>query len=202
MDTDTKSALETVVLRPGLCSIFLVVLCAAQLGASRHTNNEFGLEVRFPGGLAVCPASSGGHPHGFYARLGGEHLSCGDHQENEAAMGIYASYNTSFRTSPQANLPCRTGSSPGRKLVDIRNLAIGNLRSVSCAIRLDDGTLQIFVAAQGGSWGTGAQSAEFRSPYIDYMASLSTRPNRARRDMESFRLFLSQTVIHHVVGGG
>lgn len=181
----------------------LAILCwpaslAAAGGPQVHRNEEFGIQARFPSGIQVCEALSGDHPIGFYAWLGRQ-TDCGASKPpSVGAMNVTALYNAAFYTSP--SLPgCRAGSVPRGSRIDLSGLAFRGLRSVSCATRQADGSLEVFVAAQGGSWGRRYRSPETRAPLIDYSAVLKTNPERLRRDMATFRTLLSHIVIRHIV---
>jgi hypothetical protein len=164
-----------------------------------HRNVEYGIEARFPVGSRVCEARSGDHPIGFYAWLGRQ-TDCGVAMPRSmGAMNITANYNAAFETSPSVLLECRNDSVPRGSRVDLRGLALPGIRSTKCAVRRGDGSLEIFVAAQGGNWGGRVRSSEARAPLINYYAVLRTRPERAQRDMATFRRFLSQIVIRHIV---
>lgn len=183
----------------------LAILCFLGLSAAAprphvYRNEEFGIEAIFPAGSRVCEARSGDHPHGFYVWLSRPTV-CNAVRDNSSAsaMGIYASGNTSFESSPLAELPCRNGAKPRGILVDLGGLSFRRLYSVSCALRLPDGSLNVVVAAQGGSWASDDNSPEASTPYINYAATLHTRPERLRRDMVLFRQFLARTTIRHVM---
>jgi hypothetical protein len=155
--------------------------------------------VRFPAGLRVCDALSGGdHPIGFYAWIG-RRTDCDiPRPPSASAINVTAIGNATFRRSP--TLGCRNGEVPRGSRIDLRGLAFPRLRSIRCAIRRPDGSLEIFVAAQGGSWGRRYRSPELRgAPLIDYSAVLRTRPDRLGRDMAMFRALLAHTAITPIV---
>jgi hypothetical protein len=180
-----------------MSAICLLSLSGAADAPRPYHNEEWGIHVTFPAGSTVCEARSGDHPHGFYAWYGGRSTDCRAVRPDPSAsaVGIYASYNTSFETSANGELPCRNGTAPRGSSISLRGLAFPRLNSVTCAIRRRDGSLEFVVAAQAGTWGPGASSPEFTAPHINYRAFLSTRPAHAARDLAMFREFLAHIVI-------
>lgn len=167
----------------------------AAAGPRVHRNGEFGIEARFPAGARVCAALSGDHPVGFFAWLGARTQCQAAKPSSVSAMNITASYNSAFERSAIVHLECRNGSVPRRSGIDLRGLAIPRLRGGSCAIRRQDGSLEVFVAAQGGNWGRLDRSSVPGAPLINYYARLKTRPERVERDMAAFRAFLARMEI-------
>jgi hypothetical protein len=173
---------------------------SAAEGARLHRNGEFGIEARFPAGARVCVALSGDHPVGFYAWLDARTQCDAARPSSVSAMTITASYNSAFASAAIVYLGCRNGSVPRRSGLDLRGLAIPRLSGGSCAIRRPDGSLEIFVAAQGGSWGRRNRASGPGAPRINYYAALKTRPERVRRDMAAFRAFLANLGIRPISG--
>lgn len=170
------------------CGILLLV---ATNSPNLHRNDEFGLKVSFPDGGKVCVASSGDHPHGFYAWYGGRQTDCGSTNADPSAsvLSIYASYNTTFEASPRQVLSeaCRRGSASSANAIDLGGLSIPELASDACSIQRPDGSLEIEVGAQGGELVADGTA----HPRINYSASLITRLDRVDRDLAMFREFLS-----------
>jgi hypothetical protein len=164
-------------------------------GPRLHRNDEFGMAARFPAGARVCVALSGDHPVGFYAWLDARTQCHAARPPSVSAMTITASYNSAFENSAIVHLECRNGSVPRRSGLDLRGLAIPRTRGGSCAVRRRDGSLEVFVAAQGGNWGRLNRSSGSGAPRINYYAVLKTRPERLARDMARFRAFLARMEI-------
>lgn len=186
-------------------SLALAILCcptptAATNGLRVYRNEEYGIETRFPAESRVCEALSGDHPIGFYAWLGRQTDCDVPKPPSVSAVNVTALYNTAFYTLPPLS-NCRNGSVPRGTGINLRGLAFRRLRSISCAIRREDGSLEIFVAAQGGRWRGRNRSAETSAPLVNYSAVLKTNPARLERDMATFRTFLSDIVIRHVTSG-
>jgi hypothetical protein len=155
--------------------------------------------ARFPPSLTVCAALSGGdQPIGFYAWIGRRTDCDAARPPSTSEINVTAAYNATFRRSP--TLACRNGEVPRGSGIDLRGLVFPHFRSVRCAIRRPDGSLEILVATQAGRWGRRYRSPELRgAPLIDYFAVLKTRPNRLGRDMAMFRSLVANTAITPIV---
>jgi hypothetical protein len=164
-----------------------------------YVNEEFGIRVPFPNGFVVCPASSGGHLHGFGGYLSSRSIDCqGAESKPHVFLGIYGEGNTTFRLHPSDLLPCHATGLPEYIGVDLRGLSIAGRSSASCAVRNSDGSIVIYVVAQGGHWGQGDNAPRYRAPLMNYIASLGTNPNRVGRDLVIFREFLSRIEIRDI----
>lgn len=177
----------------------VLCLCAcstAASGAQVHENEEFGIRAGFPSGSLVCQSRSGDHPVGFYSWIG-RPTDCerGMMDAGERSIGVYGAYNSGFARSPEGELPCRHGSVPSGITIDLTILSIPGQRAASCAIRQENGLVRIVVATQDGTWSAGDNSPEFKTPKINYAATLITHPDNIQEDLTTFRDFLARLVI-------
>jgi len=183
-------------------SIALATLCApvpaAAPRAPVHRNAQYGIETRFAAGLRVCVALSGDQPIGFYAWLDRRTDCDSARPPATSSMNVTALYNATFEMSLSL-VGCRSGAVPRGSGITLAGLAFRGLRSISCAVRREDGSFEVFVAAQGGRWAAHNRGEEFRAPLINYDAVLKTRPGRVQTDLAMFRALLANTVIHPVV---
>jgi hypothetical protein len=169
----------------------------------QYRNAEYRFQVTFPFRKLVCVAQSGGHPHGFYMRYGGRQTPCGATKvdPSASAISIYASGNTLFASSPEATLPdsCRSSSGDhGPRASERAKLSIPGHKFATCEANRPDGSIDIYVAAQASHWPPGFGQPSAKTPYINYLISLHSTPNRRSQDMVLFDKFLRSIVISPV----
>lgn len=199
-----------------LCAVFLALGCerepgsgespeptaaseiwmAEQAGGSPFINDNFGVIAHFPVDAWVCPGLSGGNPHGFYTRLGGQ-FSCPPASDatRVSAYGVWANWNAAFdRTLDEArgDRPCwtdvRFSSAP-----DGRGFALRGLESRVCVTQRGDTWFTVEVEAFDGRWG--GQGEEADTPRVHYTATLTTRPGTWARDAPLFATFLEHLTV-------
>jgi hypothetical protein len=104
----------------GLAIALLAGAVPVAAGTIDFQNDEFNFHVTFPVGSQVCPAVTSNHPYGFYAWYG-QPTACGNGSQNDAkpeaaasAMGVYATYNSTYQRSLVGLLPkaCRPKPNP------------------------------------------------------------------------------------------
>lgn len=176
------------------------ILCAAAAascsainpvgGKNQLVNNrEFGFSVHFPAGQIVCLASSGDHPHGFYANLDAD---CRKQDSDRAtrSLGIWANYNAAnWDMSDLIRVYCHNGS-PERLLQAKDSFKIDGLPSQYCFFKDSSGSLILYVLAERGSAAEKFHDPNAKGGYVNYRATLVTKPESYQRDLETFTRFV------------
>jgi hypothetical protein len=180
-----------------LCSAY--VSLAAETDSRDLRNQEYRFSVTFPRDVQVCPATSGGQPHGFFARLTNEEIKCDDTraETNISVISMYAYSNTTFERSPEDEIEglCRAGTREDGD--SIEGLNFPGRRSAQCRVQGADGSIDIYVVTQAGRWPVAQDSQDLTAPYINYTASLHTTENRFPEDLARFRDVLGSVRIEY-----
>lgn len=147
---------------------------------------EYGFSVELPTG-PICDSASGGHHHGWRAPLNGDCATA------SRSIIVLAEYNAPFHPSPEAAAHCSPvdgGSlSDGAKL----GFSFAGRQSAACMTKAADGAILISVVTQAGRWPVTLSDnpPEFRTPWINYTAHLSTTPATLDDDLRLFRRALA-----------
>jgi hypothetical protein len=188
-------------------SAFIAAVSVESRAEERLFNEEYGISVMFPNNLHGCVASSGGHPHGFVARISKDQTGCdrGEASRSERAILIYANYNSAFRASADAALGNLCAGSlrkvpiPAEKL---SRLSFGGRKSAVCVAERADHSIDVYVVTQNGKWPSRDHLAEFMTPYINYMAMLHTFGGEFFfSDLDLFITTLRQTSLKKAASG-
>lgn len=179
-------------------SAFIVSASASE--AQRVKNEEYRFSVAFPAGLRVCDAVSGAQPHGFFVHLNVDGGDCGAVavKSDVSVISVYAYSNATFESSPEEEIAgvCRegvTGAMSGR----LKGLAFVGHHSARCQVQHVDGSVDIYVVAQAGTWPGTQESPELKTPYVNYTASLHTTRDRMAEDLRIFSRVLKTVRIEY-----
>lgn len=171
----------------------VVTSCAAS-EVNRVANSEYKFSVSFQTADPVCTAMSGDHPHGFFVRLDPGSIGCDSPTIDPeiSAISIYAYGNSTFEQTPEeeVNGLCRNADGSDGKVAkdSLRNLAFSGRPSAACENAQADGSIDIYVVTQAGSWSKEGESSGPNAPYVNYTAALHTTPKHLARDLPLFRL--------------
>jgi hypothetical protein len=179
-----------------LLTSFFCAACALASGALRVTNEEYRFSVEFPESARVCEATSGSHPHGFYARLNSK--DCHSSEPNISVISVNAYNNATFEVSPEQEIDglCRKEKA-GHDSDAFKDITFAGRHSANCRREREDGSIDIYVVTQAGRWPGKHESQEFESPFVNYMASLHTTQAFISGDLTKFRRVLSSIRIEY-----
>jgi hypothetical protein len=160
-------------------------------------NEEYGIEAIYPADVNVCYTQSGGHPHGFYVRYGGRepydcHASEIKAGDKASAYGVWADYNSGYKTDGMSYLSDCTHNAPTRpgKVSVLKGLEWPAQFRWNCMVKKLDGSIEITLVAPSGHTSDGANGPDV--PAAFYSVWLTTYPGRYEEDMHKFRDFVSK----------
>lgn len=208
MVAEMKILTKKMILLPSLWFYLSVILvgCAGNVSAQstqRLVNSEFKFSVEFPADISVCTATSGDHPHGFFFRFEGQKTDCRGANVNSSisSISIDAYFNTAFwRTLEEAaGTLCEDRGAYAAEIgAEVMNdLTFKHRRSLACAVKRPDESIDVFVVTQAGEWPGLQDSSDLMTPYINFTASLHTTKANLSRDLQAFLGILDGVIIDH-----
>ncbi len=166
----------------------LAVVAASHAAGQTREQVEFGFSVRLPDRRPACENLSGDHPHGWGVPLEG------DCKRAVRSLAILAGYNASFFGSPALAAYCDPSATrKGAKL----GLRFPVTASATCLSTQPNGSVLVTVATQAGHWPDPQPDdpAEFRTPWINYYAYLTTTRSHFAADLAVFKDVLASVRI-------
>ncbi len=154
-----------------------------------YRNEEFGVTLRVPEGVFLCPTPDDEHDHGPVLLLGTADSNHCQHANDRRNVDIFASFNAIEASKTLDKFLKRqcTGVFKGECLPAPPHLGIRGLRCASARVNHANGWIDIFVVTQAGK----PDPLFDRSvPLINYNLSLHTKADHLEEDLRVFRRVL------------
>ena len=170
-------------------AVMAATSCYAASHSKIYVNDEFGYSVP-TNDMTTCRAEPPEHDTGVVILLDENTDRC-DRPRHLPFIAIYASYNSMFANSATELLGLLADNDVEIHAANQTQLGFGKLASVSKRTRLDDGSVEIHVAAQAGKQRGIIGPHDEAAARINYEAILRTTALRLDADTERFRDVLS-----------
>lgn len=173
------------------CMIASAVIAAAPLWnnpASSATrtfrNDNYLFQITAPAGRRVCIAASGSNAQGLGYNISAPwDCRLNTKKSTISVVGIYANFNTSFKTLRDAIGPCKSPRGIVRPDIS-RRLKFRDRPTVQCIRPGKDGSFDLTLYTQGSRW------SHQHTACIIYDVYLHTSRSRLDRDIVEFEKFL------------
>jgi len=103
-----------------------------------------------------------------------------------SAISVYAYGNVTFEKTPEEEIAGLCQKSGHDQENTMKGLKFPGRHSAQCQLQRADGSIDIYVVTQAGRWPGAPESQEFKTPYINYTASLHTTQGRMPEDVRAF----------------
>jgi hypothetical protein len=169
--------------------MFVPLLSGAADKPQVYRNPEFGITLRVPDGVKLCPSRSGEHDHGPVLVLDPSNAKASNDAKERRIIEVFASFNAVEASKTLDKfLESECGDTgKGGCLPVPANLRVGEMQSAAGRVNNPNGWIDIFVVTQAGKPDPAFNASV---PSVNYVLQLHTDKEHSEADLGTFRRVL------------